>query len=91
MSRTAKRRRLLQALCDGGSSLTPLGTCKAKENGNSLYGLLPDDQVVAEGIEKGDELVIGYDAETSTFLITPADSVRNSEHWAHRQLRAVEV
>lgn len=84
MSQTAARRRAQQAAGSLGGELrhiSPEGTSKAQEKGNSVYSLVPGDIAKANGIEQGTELVLGYDPVTKTWLATPRDEV-GPGHWA---------
>jgi len=64
--------------------ITPLGDCTANERNESLYALRPRTQVVADGIEGGTTLVLGYDAETNTYLVSPEHAVEETDdHWAN--------
>ncbi|MFC6724095.1 hypothetical protein ACFQE1_06840 [Halobium palmae] len=62
-------------------SVVPLGECSARESGGSIYGLFPAAQAAANGIEQGDELVLGYDGESNTVLMSPKTAVEPG-HWA---------
>ncbi|AXG11625.1 hypothetical protein [Haloplanus rubicundus] len=83
MSGSSARRRALRELSDPDAPITPLGDCTANERNESLYALLPRTQAVADGIEGGTTLVLGYDAETNTYLVSPKHAVEEADdHWA---------
>jgi len=85
MSGSSARRRALRELSDPDAPITPLGTCIANERNESLYSLLPRRQAKADGIEGGTTLVLGYDAETNTYLVSPKHAVvENEDHWANK-------
>jgi len=91
MSNAGAQRRAIQALDGGNSAITPLGRASAQELGNSVYGLLPSNQALADGISQGTPLVIGYHAETHTYLIAPLDVVlEEPTHWGYDQLHDEE-
>ena len=63
-------RKVAQALDDGSlDSITPMGSCKAQESGNSIYSLIPPELAQSLGIEQGGELTLGYHAESNTLLV----------------------
>jgi hypothetical protein len=83
MSQSSARRRALRELSDPDAPITPLGDCTVQNRNGSLYSLLPQPQAGADGIEGGTEMVIGYDAETHTYLISAKRAIRETEnHWA---------
>nr|WP_256405423.1 hypothetical protein [Haloplanus ruber] len=81
MSQSSARRRALRELSDPDAPITPLGSCTVQDRNGSLYSLLPQPQAGTDGIEGGTEMVLGYDAETQTYLVTPKRTV-GEEHWA---------
>lgn len=88
MSQSSARRRALRGLSDPGAPITPLGDCTVQSRNGSLYSLLPQPQADVDGIEGGTEVVLGYDAETHTYLASPKRSVvENEDHWASDILR----
>ena len=88
MTQSSARRRALRELSDPDAPITPLGTCSVQNQNGSLYSLLPQTQAVADGIEGGTEMVLGYDAETNTYLASPKWAVSETEdHWASDSLR----
>jgi len=87
MSQSSARRRALRELSDPDAPITPLGTSSVQNQNGSLYSLLPKTQAVADGIEGGTEMVLGYDAETNTYLASPKQAVIETEdHWANEIL-----
>jgi hypothetical protein len=72
MSQSSARRRALRELSDPDAPITPLGDCTVQDRNGALYSLLPRPQASVDGIEAGTEMVLGYDAETHTYLVTPA-------------------
>jgi len=84
MSQSSARRRALRELSDPDAPITPLGTCTVQDGNGSLYSLLPQPQASADGIEGGTEMVLGYDAETNTYLASPKQTaVETKDHWAN--------
>jgi len=82
MSQSSARRRALRELSDPDAPITPLGDCTVQDRNGSLYSLLPQPQAGADGIEGGTEMVLGYDAETHTYLLSPKEKVEQvNEHW----------
>jgi len=79
MSGTQAQRRAAQSIESDGSSITPMGTCSAREGGESIYGLYPSKQAAADGVEQGTTLIVGYHAPTSTVLLTPAHLADESD------------
>jgi len=78
----------LRELSDPDAPITPLGDCTVQDGNGSLYSLLPQTQAAADGIEAGTEMVLGYDAETNTYLASPKRVVAESdEHWANDIIR----
>jgi len=83
MSQSSARRRALRELSDPDAPITPLGDCTVQDRNGSLYSLLPQPQASADGIEGGTEMVLGYDAATRTFLMSPKKAASEIEkHWA---------
>jgi hypothetical protein len=88
MSQSSARRRALRELSDPDAPITPLGDCTVQDRNGSLYSLLPQPQAGADGIAGGTEMVLGYDAETNTYLASPKRAVvENEDHWASDILR----
>jgi hypothetical protein len=72
MSGTTAQRRAAQAIENDDDTISPEGTCSAREAGSSVYGLIPAEKAKAHGVEQGTELIVGYHPPTSTVLLTPA-------------------
>jgi hypothetical protein len=84
MSQGSARRRALRELSDPDAPITPLGNCTVQFRNGPLYSLLPQPPASSDGIEAGTEMVIGYDAETHTYLASPKHAVAETdEHWAN--------
>jgi hypothetical protein len=84
MSQSSARRRALRELSNPDAPITPLGDCTVQDRNGSLYSLLPQPQAGADGIEGGTEMVLGYDAETRTYLLSSKQAVESlDEHWAN--------
>jgi len=63
-------RKVAQALDEGNlGSITPMGTCKAQESGNSTYNLIPPELAEALDISQGSSLELGFHAESNTLLV----------------------
>ena len=83
MSQSSARRRALRELSDPDAPITPLGDCTVQDRNGSLYSLLPQPQAGTDGIEGGTEMVLGYDAEAHTYLLSPKPTVSDiDDHWA---------
>lgn len=84
MSQSSARRRALRELSDPDAPITPLGDCTVQNRNGSLYSLIPQPQASVDDIRGGTEMVLGYDAETHTYLISPKKRAEvMDEHWAN--------
>jgi len=74
------QREAMQAVTNG-VGVAPYGTGGVLPIGGSLYGLIPSDVSNLWGVEKGDELMLGYNAAEQTLLMTP-EEVAGEVGWA---------
>jgi hypothetical protein len=64
-------RKVAQALDEGNlGSITPMGSCKAQESGNSIYNLIPPEVAAGLDISQGSTLELGFHAESNTLLVS---------------------
>lgn len=87
MSQAVAQRETMQAVVDQ-NEITPMGTCKAQQQGGSMYGLIPPNPAQAHGVRQGTELVVGYHAPSRTVLLSPTSAVEPG-HWADYILDSV--
>lgn len=63
-------RKVAQALDEGNlGSITPMGSCKAQESGNSIYNLIPPELAQSLEISQGSSVELGFHAESNTLLV----------------------
>ena len=67
---TESSREVAKALDEGKlEGISPEGTCKAQESGDSIYSLIPPDLARANGLSQGSPLALGYHPESNILLV----------------------